>query len=225
MNWKFFIFAILWIAVSAAAAFLGGRHWYFVFCMTPGFLLFNGIRLAVLRRRKEWLAWCGLAATMIGDYFLVYHGFGRHNPGFFGGVAGFSLAQVFFIIYFALTGGFKYPVAAAGFIIACAVLFAARAEISPTLLAALAGYGLLSAVSLSGAVKSDTLWFPAGVGLLFISDITIALNWIVEPDINIITSLTYLSALICFAFAVAVTGNRKINLTDTSASTPQQLPD
>ena len=58
MNWKFFIFAILWIAFSAAAAFLGGRHWYFVFCMTPGFLLFNGIRLAVLRRRKEWLAWC-----------------------------------------------------------------------------------------------------------------------------------------------------------------------
>jgi len=56
--------------------------------------------------------------------------------------------------------------------------------------------------------------------LLFISDITIALNWVVEPDINIITAITYLSALICFAFAIAITGKGKKQLPE--ATEPDQ---
>lgn len=209
MNWSFFIFALFWIAISATAAIVGNRHWYFVFCLTPGFLIFNAVRLMMLHRKKEWIAWCGLAATLIGDYCLVYQCYGRHELGFFGGVAGFSLAQIFFITYFALTGGFRRIVAIAGSIIAIAVLLIARHEISAALFAALTLYGILSATSLSGAIKSDTLSFPIGVGLLFISDITIALNWVLESDINIITSITYISALISFAFAIAQTGKSK----------------
>ena len=176
--------------------------------MTPGFLLFNGVLLAKKHARKEWLIWCGLAATMIGDYFLVCKSYGRYDIGFLGGVAGFSTAQLFFIAYSALSRGFNKAVAAGGFAAALAIIILAWHTLPATTALSLIVYGALSAVSLSGAVKAETLWFPAGVGLLFVSDITIALNWIVKPDINIITSITYLSALFCFASTAAVLGRR-----------------
>ncbi len=208
MNWYFLLFALVWIPVSVTAAVYGGRHWYFIFCLTPGFLIFNGVLLAAERAKKEWLTWGALAATMIGDYFLVCKSYGRNDIGFLGGVAGFSLAQIFFITYFASCRGFSPKILCAALAAALAALIPAWQTIPLHTAVSLVVYGVLSAISLSGAVRACTFWFPAGVGLLFLSDITIALNWIITPDINPVTSITYLSSLFCFAAGTATAAKK-----------------
>jgi len=58
---------------------------------TPLLLLATAV--AIMRGgrpcRPYGLAWCGLAATMIGDYFLAVRGAPLHSDGFLYGVAGF----------------------------------------------------------------------------------------------------------------------------------------
>ena len=208
VNSEFLLFAVIWMGLSIAAAMVLRRIAYFLFLMTPGFLLYNLIHLIRVRARLEWLAWLGLAATMIGDYFLVYRGVGRNNPEFLMGVAGFSIAQIFLITYFGVTVGFSRKVAAGAFLIAAVVLAFAYNLIPIYLTAALVAYALFSSVSLSGAVRAETRWFPAAVGLLFFSDINIALTWMDVPGAQFVCSVTYIAFLVCLASALSVIGSK-----------------
>ena len=66
-------------------------------------------------------------------------------------------------------------------------------------------YGAIFAVSLAGAVRAASRWFAAAAGMLFVSDICIAANWLKAPFANEATGILYVSSLGAAACAMAFT--------------------
>jgi len=109
--------------------------------------------------RSFWIAWCGLAATMIGDYFLAVKGSSLHSDGFLYGVAGFSFAQVCWIVFLRRHAVWS-PRIAAALLFSLGILFGVRlipALRTVPLAATLALYMLLSIISVSYACGTHSL--------------------------------------------------------------------
>ena len=162
--------------------------------------------------RPYWLAWCGLAATMIGDYFLAVKGAPLHSREFLLGVAGFSLAQLLWIVFFMRRHARWSRRVAAGLAFSLAILLGARvipALRSAPLACALSLYALLSVVSVSyacGTHGASRAW-RYGLCLLLFSDTMIAFAHVLRvPRVGPLVGATYVLSLLCIAFAVARCG-------------------
>ena len=200
----FILLVLLWFAASLCGAVITGMN-LFPFFWTPGLLLLSAAALLMHRCRNEWIFFCGLAATIIGDYFLVYQGYGPRSTGFYGGVAGFSLAHLLYTAYFYRTGSFAKAMIPAALFPALLVLWCCIGHIPGGVLSVLVLYGTISAISLAGAVRAASRWFAAAVGMLFVSDICIAANWLNAPFANEATGILYVSSLGAAACAMAFT--------------------
>jgi hypothetical protein len=161
--------------------------------------------------RDYWLAWCGLAATMAGDYFLAVKGAPLHSDGFLCGVAGFAWAQGCWLAFLRRHAAWN-PRVAVGLLFGLGVLFAARvapALPSARLAWALGGYALLSVASVSyacGAHSLSSAWRYGLCALLF-SDVMIVFGQILRvPYAGRLVGVTYLAGLALIAAAIARCG-------------------
>jgi len=164
--------------------------------------------------RSYWLAWCGLAATIIGDYFLSLKNAPLHSRDFLCGVAGFSLAQGFWIAFLRHHAKGSIRIAAA-LLFGFGILFGARvipALNSTPLAYALTFYALLSIISVSYACGTHNL-SPAwryGVCCLLFSDCMIAFSCILHvPRVGHLVGITYLASLLFIAVAIATCGRKQ----------------
>lgn len=176
---------------------------------TPMLLLASAV--AVIRAgkpcRSYWLAWCGLAATMIGDYFLAVRGAPLDSDGFLYGVAGFSLAHLCWIAFLRRHAAWN-PRLAFALTFSFGVLFAARvipALPSHRLAWALSAYALLSILSVSfacGVHRLSRAWRYGLCALLF-SDAMIVFGQILRvPHLSKAVGVTYLASLVLIAVAI-----------------------
>lgn len=161
--------------------------------------------------RSYWIAWCGLAATMIGDYFLAVRQAPLHSDTFLCGVGGFALAHLLWIAFLRRHGAMNRRVAFA-LLFSLGLLFGARlapALHSPGLSAALGAYTLLSIVDVSyacGAHRLSRAW-RYGLCLLLLSDTLIGFGQILRvPRLGPLIGLTYVASLLCVAVALARCG-------------------
>ena len=109
--------------------------------------------------RSYWLAWCGLGATMVGDYFLAVKGASLNSREFLFGVGGFSLAQLLWIAFLRRHAQWSRRIAA-GLLFSFGILFGTRvipALHSAPLAWSLSFYALLSVISVSYACGSHHL--------------------------------------------------------------------
>ena len=161
--------------------------------------------------RSYWVAWCGLVATMLGDYFLAVKNSPLHSNGFLFGVLGFALAQSCWIAFLSRHAKWSRRIAAA-LLFSFGVLFAARlvpALHSVPLTVALGAYTLLSVVSVSFACGTHRLsraW-RYGICTLMFSDAMIGFGHILRvPWLGRLVGITYLASLVFIAVAIARCG-------------------
>ena len=182
-------------------------------CFTPVLLAVTAVAIVRggTRCRPYWLAWGGLAATMIGDYFLAVKGSPLASGGFLCGVAGFALAQGFWLAFLRRYVVWS-PRIAFGLLFSLGLLFAARMlPVLPSgrLAWALGGYTLLSVASVShacGTHRLSSAW-RYGLCLLLFSDVMIALGRILRvPYARHLIGVTYLASLVAVAAAIAQCG-------------------
>ena len=158
--------------------------------------------------RSYWVAWCGLAATMLGDYFLAVKGAPLHSNGFLYGVMGFALAQSCWIAFLSRHAQWS-PRIAFALLFSLGILFGVRlvpAMPSVSLAAALGVYTLLSVVSVSfacGAHRLSRAW-RYGLCTLMFSDVMIGFGHILRvPWLGHLVGVTYLTSLVIVAVAIA----------------------
>ncbi len=161
--------------------------------------------------RPYWVAWCGLAATMIGDYFLAVKSAPLHSGAFLCGVAGFSLAQACWIVFLRRHGAMSRRIAF-GLLFSLGILFGVRlvpALRSLPLALALGGYMLLSVTSVSyacGPHRLSRAW-RYGLCTLLFSDAMIGFGHILRvPGLGRLVGVTYLASLLFIAAAIARCG-------------------
>lgn len=178
---------VLWLLpVLFLGLSVGSGRFIYMAGFTPSLLLLAALAMAFARRpapRRWWLAFGGLAATMIGDYFLAYRAAPLDSPLFIFGVCGFSLAQGCWIGFFHAHGRLSWT-CALSLVLSIGVLYVTRLlPASPGALPAffIGFYSLLSILSLSSACGlSDRLpgksaWI-VGIGALLFSDVMIGLS-------------------------------------------------
>ena len=167
--------------------------------------------------RSYWLAWCGLGATMVGDYFLAVKGASLNSREFLFGVGGFSLAQLLWIAFLRRHAQWSRRIAA-GLLFSFGILFGTRvipALHSAPLAWSLSFYALLSVISVSYACGSHHLTsaWKYGLCLLMFSDTLIAFGQILRvPRVGHLVGVTYVASLLCIAFAIARCGRRQAQL-------------
>lgn len=167
--------------------------------------------------RSHWLAWCGLGATMVGDYFLAVRGASLTSREFLFGVGGFSLAQLLWILFLRRHAQWSRRIAA-GLLFSFGILFGTRvipALHSVPLAWALSFYALLSVLSVSyacGLHRLTSAW-RYGLCLLMFSDTLIVFGQILRvPRVGHFVGVTYVASLLCIAFAIARCGRRQVEL-------------
>lgn len=180
---------------------------------TPTLLVVTAVAIVRggVKCRSYWVAWCGLAATMIGDYFLAVRHAPLHSGAFLCGVSGFSLAHILWIVFLRRHGAMSLRIAVT-LLFSFGILFGVRlvpALHSITLSAALGTYMLLSIVSVSYACGSHRLsvaW-RYGLCLLLFSDTMIGFGNILRmPGLGHLIGITYLLSLFFIAVALVRCG-------------------
>ena len=161
--------------------------------------------------RSYWLAWAGLSATMLGDYFLVIKGASLYSSEFLRGVAGYALAHLCWIAFLSRHARWSSRVAFALFF-SIGLFFLARlipAIDSPHLLAAISIYTFISVVSVAFACGNHRLsvaW-RYGICLLLFSDAMIAFGIILRiPWLQNLIGVSYVASLLCIAIAISRCG-------------------
>jgi len=208
-KWSWWL--LLWLLPLAGLGLTAAtRNLYYMALFTPGLLLIAGI--AIGRRDQTapgpkwlWVAWAGLAATMIGDYFLVFRHAGLASNEFLGGVGGFCLAQILWIAFFARNYRINREITVA-LLICCGILLGVRlrgALPSGTLLLALSLYTALSACSVGYACGSRRHAFILGIGALLFSDLMIGYGQILKiAPLKPLVGVFYLLALIAITIGI-----------------------
>ena len=180
---------------------------------TPTLLAVTAVAIArgENKCRSYWLAWCGLAATMTGDFFLAVRNSPLRSDGFLYGVAGFSLAQVCWTVFLSRHGAMSLRVAFA-LLFSLGILFGVRlvpALPSIPLGVALGTYLVLSVVSVSyacGPHRLSRAW-RYGLCTLLFSDAMIGFGHILRvPRLGSLVGVTYLASLLFIAAAIARCG-------------------
>ncbi|MDI9401385.1 MAG: lysoplasmalogenase family protein [Limisphaerales bacterium] len=210
---------LLWLL--PAGAFLGlafgGSPLLLLPLFTLGLLAFGGACLwsasAGVRSRAQ-LLWLGLALTLLGDYFLVYKNAPIASLNFLLGIGGFSLAQIYWLIFLLRLGRFSRWVGVPLFLFYGAFYGFALFNAFPVshenpLRMMVALYAALSCINVSLAAGSRGLagsrWLCAGLGLLLFSDTMIALGrFIYVGDVLFLVGPAYLLSLLFIAVGASL---------------------
>jgi len=172
---------------------------------TIGLLLISALALMYPPSQEKhrpsllWIAWAGLAATLIGDYFLTVRHAHLDAVEFLCGVAGFALAHLCWITFLWYNYRLNLRVCTV-LLISVGIFFWNRlwpAIPSDALRLALLVYLLLSIISVSLAVNATSRAFAFGIGLLFFSDLMIAGGDILKISaLKPLIGITYCAALL-----------------------------
>ena len=147
----------------------------------------------------------GFVAAATGDWFMA-------GPGrsFAGGVAAFSAAQLLWLLANARERTFDGRLAI-GVAFPLAALFAWR--IGPAVagpkFALMIAYSLVSVAALAVASGTRRVWYLAGIGLLFVSDVCIALRMAHIPHWGYGVGPLYVGALVCLVRSTALDGRER----------------
>ena len=139
------------------------------------------------------------AAFFIGDLFLAVRGASSKSIEFLFGVAGFSLAQIFWTLGqlreakpdFRIFLAVAFPLAAFVFVRLRPPVLTPPAE------AAVAVYSLLTALSFATALATRRVFYVLGIGLLLFSDLMIGMRFLRAPGCGELIGPTYLAAEAC----------------------------
>ena len=142
----------------------------------------------------------GFAAAATGDWFLA-------GPGrsFLGGVVAFSMAQVLWLAANVREGRFDARLAMA---VACplAALFIWRvsSQVAGLRFGLMVGYAILSLGALGVAAGTRRIWYGAGIALLFVSDVSIALRMAKVPYWQFGIGPLYVAAIVCLVVSTVL---------------------
>lgn len=136
------------------------------------------------------------AAFLIGDMFLAVRGAATTSVEFLYGVAGFSLAQVFWTI-----GQLREarPDIRVFFAAAVPLSLFVICRLHPPVLPAAANaavcvYSVLTALSFATALATRRAFYVCGIGLLLLSDLMIGGGLVRMPGCNALIGPTYIAA-------------------------------
>ena len=162
-------------------------------------------------RRKMMLA--GFAAAfLVGDMFLAVRGASVKSVEFLYGVAGFSLAQVFWTV-----GQLREARPDLRVILAALVplsMFALvrlrQPVLPPAATAAVCVYSVLTAVSFATALATRRMLYICGIGLLLFSDLMIGARFVKMPGCGMMIGPTYIAAELCLLVSFAWNGEWRV---------------
>ena len=143
--------------------------------------------------RRRWMLAGFAAAFLIGDMFLAVRGAATTSVEFLYGVAGFSLAQVFWTIGQLREARPDWRVALATAIpLVAFTLVRLRPPVLPTVtMAAVCVYSVLTAISFATAIATRRVFYICGIGFLFFSDLMISGRLVNAPGCNSLIHPTY----------------------------------
>jgi len=152
-----------------------------------------------LTARRCWMLAGFAAAFLIGDMFLAVRGASARSVEFLFGVAGFSLAQLFW------TAGqlreakpdLRVFVAAAVPLALFTLVRLRPPVLTPPAAAAVCLYALLTALSFATAVATRRVFYGFGIGLLLFSDLMIGMRFVRLPGSGALIAPAYLAAEAC----------------------------
>ena len=149
--------------------------------------------------RRRWMLAGFASAFLIGDMFLAVIGASLSSMKFIYGVAGFSLAQIFWTV-----GQLKDVKPDMRVFLAAAIPLAAfvLARLKPPALPVSAEiavfvYSMLTAVSFATAVSTRRVLYAAGIGLLLFSDLMIGGRILHASGCGQLIAPTYIAAELC----------------------------
>ena len=149
--------------------------------------------------RRKWML-AGFAATfLIGDLFLTFlkAGADMDSAGYLIGVAGFALAQIFWMVgqlREARPDG-RVVLALAIPLVVFALVRLCPPVMPPPANASVTVYSLLTAISFATALATRRVFYICGIGLLLFSDMMIGGSLIGVPGCNSLIRATYLAAM------------------------------
>ena len=152
-----------------------------------------------LSYRRKWM-WTGFAAAFfIGDLFLAVRGASAKSIEFLFGVAGFSLAQIFWTLGQLREAKPDFRVLlAVAFPLAAFVFVRLRPPVlTPPAEAAVAIYSFLTALSFATALATRRVFYVLGIGLLLFSDLMIGMRFLRAPGCGALIGPAYLAAEAC----------------------------
>ena len=149
--------------------------------------------------RRRWMFAGFAAAFLIGDMFLAVRGASVKSVEFLFGVAGFSLAQIFWT-----AGQLREakPDVRVFLAVAAPLALFVLARLRPPVLnapaeAAVFIYSILTAVSFATALATRRVFYILGIGLLLLSDLMIGGRLVKMPGCGMLIGPTYLAAEAC----------------------------
>lgn len=139
------------------------------------------------------------AAFLVGDMFLAVRGASTRSVEFLYGVAGFSLAQVFWTIgqLREARPDWRVFLALAVPLSAFALVRLRPPVLPPAAEAAVCFYSLLTALSLSVAVSTRRVFYVCGIALLLFSDLMIGMRFVRLPGSGELIGPLYIAAEAC----------------------------
>ena len=139
------------------------------------------------------------AAFFIGDFFLAVRGASSKSVEFLFGVAGFSLAQVFWTVGQLREAKPDFRVLLAVALPLAAFVFVRLRPpvLTPSAEAAVGLYSLLTALSFATALATRRVFYVLGIGLLLFSDLMIGMRFLRAPGCGELIGPAYLAAEAC----------------------------
>lgn len=162
--------------------------------------------------RRRWMLAGFAVAFLIGDMFLAVRGASSRSVEFLYGVAGFSLAQMFWTIGQLREARPDWRVfLAAGVPLAAFVLVRLRPPVlSPAAETAVFIYSLLTAVSFATALATRRVFYMCGIGLLLLSDMMIGMRFVKMPGCGELVGPVYILAEICLLASFFMNGEKRV---------------
>ena len=162
--------------------------------------------------RRCWMLAGFAAAFLIGDMFLAVRGAATTSVEFLYGVAGFSLAQVFWTL-----GQLREarPDIRVFFAAAVPLSLFVICRLHPPVLPAAANaavcvYSVLTALSFATALATRRAFYVCGIGLLLFSDLMIGGGLVRMPGCNALIGPTYITAEVCLLVSFFWSGEWRI---------------
>ena len=165
-----------------------------------------------VRFRRKWML-AGFAATfLIGDLFLAVRGAATTSVEFLYGVAGFSLAQVFWTIgqLREARPDIRVFLAAAVSLSLFVLVRLHPPVLPPAANAAVCAYSVLTAISFATALATRRTFYVCGIGLLLFSDLMIGGGLVRMPGCNALIGPAYIAAEVCLLMSFFWSGEWRV---------------
>ena len=162
--------------------------------------------------RRSWMLVGFAAAFLIGDMFLAVRGAAVSSMEFLYGVAGFSLAQIFWTagqLREAKPDGRVFLAAAVPLSLFVLVRLCPPV-LPPAATVAVCVYSVLTAVSFATALATRRALYICGIGLLLFSDLMIGGRLVKMPGCDVLIGPTYIAAELCLLASFVRNGEWRV---------------